>query len=175
MATKKQQQAFNKEIIDYITTFGAKQVETQTGFIAHEMNTICGPLSVFLEQPERQSMFAVYCKFGNIELAKSFVDGVNGHSGKWNWIGVSGWELANDFKEATESIFLVDGLPKRIRQACQKGYTITVDNAKAMAYNMSIDHPQYFCYAISEQEAIGKMMQSDFEHKHRAIERITAN
>lgn len=56
--------------------------------------------------------------------------------------------------------------------AMKKGYTILVDNSSAQSHNINIDYPQFFCWAVSEAEAIGKMMQSDFAYKHKEIIKI---
>lgn len=55
----------------------------------------------------------------------------------------------------------------------QQGYTITVDNSAAKAFNVNIDWPTFFCFALSEEEAIGKMMKSGFQHKSKQITSIT--
>ena len=49
------------------------------------------------------------------------------------------------------------------------GYTIIVDNRIARSFNVNIDTPEYFTFAYSKAEAIGKMMLSDFSYKHRDI------
>jgi hypothetical protein len=61
---------------------------------------------------------------------------------------------------------------KDYRACYSKGYTITVDNSKTRSFNVNIDSPSFFCFAISKAEAIGLMMLSDFEHKNKAITRI---
>ena len=53
-----------------------------------------------------------------------------------------------------------------------KAITITVDNRKAQSHNINIDLPSFFTFALNEQEAIGKMMQSDFNYKHLPIFKI---
>jgi len=59
------------------------------------------------------------------------------------------------------------------RAVFHKGYTITVDNSAAQSHNVNIDCPTFFCFALTEKEAIQKMMQSDFSYKHKKITRIT--
>jgi len=54
-------------------------------------------------------------------------------------------------------------------------FTISVDNSDARSFNINIDRPTYFCFAISEEEAIGKMIKSDFEHKYKPIMGISTN
>ncbi len=61
---------------------------------------------------------------------------------------------------------------KTHRLCFENGYTITVDNSIARSFNVNIDSPSFFCFALSEPEAIGLMMQSNFEYKHRAITNI---
>ncbi len=53
-----------------------------------------------------------------------------------------------------------------------KGYYVTVDNSRALSHNINIDYPFYFCFALSEAEAVGKMILSDFEHKHLQIHSV---
>lgn len=54
----------------------------------------------------------------------------------------------------------------------QKGYNIILDNSKSQSFNINIDRPQFFCFAISEAEAIGKMILSDFSYKHLPIIKV---
>jgi len=51
----------------------------------------------------------------------------------------------------------------------KKQYTITVDNSAAQSHNINIDRPTYECMAVSMEEAVGKMMLSDFQYKHKEI------
>lgn len=62
---------------------------------------------------------------------------------------------------------------KTFRLIYNIGFTISVDNSAALSHNINIDYPTFFCWALTEKEAIEKMMQSDFVHKHRKISRIT--
>lgn len=55
----------------------------------------------------------------------------------------------------------------------KKGYLIFVDNSKAQSHNINIDRPQFFTFAISEPEAIGKMHLSDFQYKHLPVTKIS--
>ena len=48
-------------------------------------------------------------------------------------------------------------------------YTITVDNSAAQSHNINIDRPTYGCLAVSMEEAVGKMMLSDFQYKRKEI------
>ncbi len=54
----------------------------------------------------------------------------------------------------------------------RKAYTIRVDNSSAQSFNINIDTPSFFCYALSKEEAVGKMMLSDFAYKHKPIVKI---
>jgi len=58
------------------------------------------------------------------------------------------------------------------RSIYQKGYTVFVDNSRSQSFNINIDRPSFFCFAISEAEAIGKMILSDFSYKHLSIVKI---
>lgn len=62
---------------------------------------------------------------------------------------------------------------KTFRNIYNKGYDIYVDNSAARSFNTNIDSPSFFCFALTEMEAIEKMMQSDFAYKHNKITRIT--
>lgn len=53
-----------------------------------------------------------------------------------------------------------------------KSYEIVVDNSKAQSHNINIDRPIFSCFAINQEEAVGKMILSDFEHKHKPIIKI---
>ncbi len=53
-----------------------------------------------------------------------------------------------------------------------QGFTITVNNSMSQSHNINIDYPQYFTFALNKEEAIGKMMLSDFSYKHKAIHKI---
>lgn len=66
-------------------------------------------------------------------------------------------------------------LDKINRLVNQKGYTITVDNSKALTHNVNIDWPTFFCFALSEAEAIGKMMLSDFVYKNLKVINISTD
>ena len=63
-------------------------------------------------------------------------------------------------------------LLKNARLCCNKAYTITVNNEKANSHNINIDCPTFFCFALSDAEAIGLMMLSDFSYKHLPIMKI---
>lgn len=62
---------------------------------------------------------------------------------------------------------------KTFRLIYNIGFMIFVDNSIARSFNSNIDSPYFFCWALTEKEAIEKMMQSDFAHKHRKITQIT--
>jgi len=53
-----------------------------------------------------------------------------------------------------------------------KAITISVDNQKAKSHNINIDLPSFFAFALNKEEAIGKMMLSNFEYKHLPIYNI---
>lgn len=61
---------------------------------------------------------------------------------------------------------------KTFRLVNHQPFTIIVDNSKANTGNINIDRPHFFCFALNKEEAIGKMMLSDFEHKHKTIVEI---
>jgi len=48
-------------------------------------------------------------------------------------------------------------------------FTICIDNFRSQSFNVNIERPTFETFAFSECEAIGKMMISDFEHKHKEI------
>ena len=58
------------------------------------------------------------------------------------------------------------------RAIYSKEITITVDNPKAKSHNVNIDFLSFFTFALNEQEAIGKMIQSDFSYRHLPIYKI---
>lgn len=62
---------------------------------------------------------------------------------------------------------------KTFRAIYHKGYTISMDNSEAKSHNVNIDYPTFFCWALTEKEAIEKMMQSDFDYKHKKVNRIS--
>lgn len=53
-------------------------------------------------------------------------------------------------------------------------YIVTVDNSAAQSHNINIDRPEFITVAESKEEAIGKMMLSDFSYKHKNIVNVTA-
>ena len=53
-----------------------------------------------------------------------------------------------------------------------KSYEVVVDNLKAGSHNINIDRPTFFCFAENQEEAVGKMMLSDFKYKYNHIVRI---
>lgn len=55
----------------------------------------------------------------------------------------------------------------------QKTFVLTFDNSIANSHNINIDYPTYTCFALNKEEAIGKMMLSDFTYKNKAITNIT--
>jgi len=59
------------------------------------------------------------------------------------------------------------------RAIYNKGYNIFVDNSAARSFNVNIDSPMFFCFALTQKEAIEKMMQSNFSYKHLPIKSIT--
>lgn len=58
------------------------------------------------------------------------------------------------------------------RTIYQKAYNVIVDNSRSQSFNTNIDRPQFFCFALSEAEAIGKMILSDFKYKYLPIIKI---
>lgn len=52
------------------------------------------------------------------------------------------------------------------------GFDIIMDNSLALSHNINIDYPSFFCFALTEKEAIQKMMESNFEYKKLKIHRI---
>lgn len=58
------------------------------------------------------------------------------------------------------------------RHSFERGFNIFVDNSEAESGNINIDRPTFFCFALSKAEAIGLMMLSDFEYKHKPIKGI---
>lgn len=68
-----------------------------------------------------------------------------------------------------------EGLLKNARLCCQRGYLIFVYNSIARSFNTNIDSPTLFCFALSQAEAVGIMMLSDFEFKHKPITKINVD
>ena len=58
------------------------------------------------------------------------------------------------------------------RAVYHRGFDIIMDNSSALSHNINIDYPRFFCFALTEKEAIEKMMQSDFAYKKCKIHRI---
>lgn len=54
----------------------------------------------------------------------------------------------------------------------KKGYIILVDNSNKRSYNINIDYPAYFTFALCPVEAIDQMLQSDFKYKRLKIDSI---
>ncbi|GIV43940.1 MAG: hypothetical protein KatS3mg035_1063 [Bacteroidia bacterium] len=50
-----------------------------------------------------------------------------------------------------------------------KAFTITLINERDTSHNINMSMPIYFCFAQNKEEAIGKMMLSDFSYKHLPI------
>lgn len=50
-----------------------------------------------------------------------------------------------------------------------KSFTITLINERDTSHNINMSMPTYFCFAQNKEEAIGKMMLSDFSDKHLPI------
>src|SRR5690242_6950058 len=77
-----------------------------------------------------------------------------------------------------------NGLAAKERKACEgvliksgkwiynKMFEVIVDNSQAQSHNINIDYPTFFCFAKSKEEAVGKMMLSDFQHKNRPVTKI---
>lgn len=53
-----------------------------------------------------------------------------------------------------------------------RSFEIVVDNLKAGSHNINIDRPTFFCFAENKEEAVGKMVLSDFKYKYNHIIRI---
>lgn len=51
-------------------------------------------------------------------------------------------------------------------------FYIFVDNSQARTFNSNIDAPMFFCFAHNKEEAVGKMILSDFSYKYKPITRI---
>lgn len=94
-------------------------------------------------------------------------------------------QLPNGFFNNANTVFINLEVPKSnplrkmpvdktFRAIYSKGFTIYVDNSIARSFNVHIDSPSFFCFALTEKEAIEKMMQSDFSYKHRKIDSIHA-
>lgn len=61
---------------------------------------------------------------------------------------------------------------RTMRNLVESGYNIMVDNSKSKSFNINIDYPSFFCFAINEAEAVGQMMLSDWQYKHLKITKI---
>lgn len=85
MASKKQQQAFKNKIVKFIKQHGA----TLGGNLLYEYSlpTNAGDLGISIREPEASSLFTIFCRFDDVDKAKTIVKrGVlNENSGKWNF------------------------------------------------------------------------------------------
>lgn len=88
MATKKQQQAFYEDVLDYIVRRGAQNRHKGALATHYKMETKAGELHITLEEPETSKVFTIYCQFQDVEKAKELLKGsdrLNKYSGKWNF------------------------------------------------------------------------------------------
>lgn len=91
--------------------------------------------------------------------------------------------LPNGFFTNDMKVFVNVELPKSnpnrkvkvdntFRAIYQSVFDISVDNSKVKSHNVNIDYPVFFCLALTEKEAINKMIKSDFPYKHLPIFKI---
>lgn len=94
-------------------------------------------------------------------------------------------QLPNGFFNKDNSVFINlevgKSSPQRkipvdstFRAIYHKGFDIIMDNSSALSHNINIDYPRFFCFALTEKEAIEKMMASDFGYKKLKIHRVVS-
>lgn len=106
--TKKQQQAFYEDALEYIVLNGAKNTYKGAMCTQYKIDTIAGELNISLEEPGQSSIYSIFCRFENVELAKELItDGkLNPYSGKYNFHEYYPAILLNDFKNKIDNLLI---------------------------------------------------------------------
>ena len=117
MATKKQHTDFNREVAKYLESIGA-ETKSKSSFCGEwVLKTVAGDLNISVHEPERSEVFSLFCRFEDVEKAKTFVpthaqrlyknNTMNGYSGKWNFHSYEADELLQEFKTELSSLLPV--------------------------------------------------------------------
>lgn len=102
MATKKQQQAFYEDVLEYIVTMGAKNRHIGELCSNYKIETKAGELLIFLETPQTSKVFSIFTCFEDNKRAKEMMpdnDRLNQYSGKWNFHNYTHDECLCRFKQ----------------------------------------------------------------------------
>jgi len=103
MATKKQQQSFYEDVLEYIVSIGAKNRHIGEICSHYKLDTIAGELFIFLETPQASKIFSICTRFEDEKKAKVYLlhgtfNRLNPYSGKWNFHNYSADETLIRFK-----------------------------------------------------------------------------
>lgn len=104
MATKKQQQAFYEDVLEFIVNAGAQNRYIGEMCTNYKLNTKAGELFIFLETPQTSKVFSICTRFEDVQKAKEFLphgtnDRLNTYSGKWNFHTWTATECLTRFKK----------------------------------------------------------------------------
>lgn len=87
MASKKMMEAFHKKVIKIVQSFGGAILRTdEDGRCEMTINTKAGLLYITMHAASTSSLFAVFMRFEDVDLANKILgdDSQNKFSGKWN-------------------------------------------------------------------------------------------
>jgi hypothetical protein len=83
MASKKQHEAFNKQVENILVSFGAIPNTTKFhSMYKWQLQTNFGVLIITVAEPEKSSVFSVYSQFSDYEQYKDQLKGITDH---WKW------------------------------------------------------------------------------------------
>ena len=117
MATKAAHIAFNRSVSKYLESIGAETKGKSSFYGEWVLKTVAGDLHISVHEPERSEVFSLFCRFEDVEKAKTFVpthaqrlyknNTMNGYSGKWNFHSYDANELLDEFKTELSSLLPV--------------------------------------------------------------------
>lgn len=93
MASRVEMKKFNKIIENIVIGFGGTPIESPFPFSTDEskswtLETRVGELQISVHAPESSKLFSVFCRFEDVDKAKTFIgddNRLNKYSGKFNF------------------------------------------------------------------------------------------
>jgi len=85
MPTKKQSEAFNKQVDNIMKEMGATEADSH---YKYKIATKAGDLFINVWPPDKCTCYSIFCRFDDPGKAKAvlpYFSNLNKHSGKWNF------------------------------------------------------------------------------------------
>jgi len=131
MATKKQQEQFNKDVIAYIESVGAKKADNEV--CRYELDTKAGVLFFYIPETEKCDIFSIFCRFEDHKKAFEVIgndERLNSYTGKWNFHGgIASSVLNNLERELSPLLTKANGMTYKEILLPNKDYKMILEYA----------------------------------------------